>query len=65
MAASVSGSKTVTQAVAPHLSASALTALLAIAVENLTVAQLNQIRDALDRIPKGTAPNSTIGSLLT
>ncbi|CAB4130727.1 hypothetical protein UFOVP130_29 [uncultured Caudovirales phage] len=65
MPASTSGSKTVTTAVAPHLSATSLTALLAIAVENLTVAQFDQIKDALDRVPKGRTPGSTIGSLLT
>jgi hypothetical protein len=65
MAASVSTPKTVTQGVAPHLSASVLTALMAIAPENMTVAQHNQITDALARIPKGEAPGTTIGALLT
>ena len=65
MSASVSGSKAVTQTVAPHLSATTLTTILATPVENLTVAQLAQLNDALSRIPKGKAPASTIGSLLT
>ena len=64
MAASVSGSKTVTQAAAPHLSASVLTTLLATAIENLTVAQFNQIGDSLKRIPKGHQPNLTLGTIL-
>jgi hypothetical protein len=64
MSATTSGTKTVTTAVAPHLSASVLTALLAVPVENLTVAQFYQIEDALKRIPKGTAPGSVIGSIL-
>ncbi len=64
MAATVSGSKTVTIGVAPHLSAPVLTLLMATAVENLTVAQLNMLRDAIDRIGKGAPLGSTLGSLL-
>jgi hypothetical protein len=64
MAATVSGSKTVTQAPAPHLTASALTAILAIPVENLTIAQFKQLMDAFERVPKGSAPESVIGTLL-
>lgn len=64
MAAAVTGSKTVLHGVAPHLPASLLTSLLAIAPENMTVTQFNQIRDALKRIPRGGAPTKTIGSLL-
>ena len=58
------GSKTVTTAVAPHLSAATLTALMAIAPENLTVAQLHQIQEAIGRVEGGGAPDSTIGALL-
>jgi hypothetical protein len=65
MAASVSTPKTVTQGVAPHLSASVLTALLAIAPENMTVAQCAQLLDACARVPKGEDPGTTIGALLT
>lgn len=65
MAASVSGAKTVNNSVAPHLSASALTTLLAIAVENLTVQQFYQIEDALNRVKAGHTEGSTIGSLLS
>ena len=64
MSASVSGSKTVTVAPAPHLSAATLTTLLATPIESLTVAQLKQINDALSRISGGQEPTKTIGSLL-
>lgn len=58
------GSKTVTKDVAPHLTATALTALLAIAPENLTYAQFKQIGDALKRLSGGHAPGTTIGAML-
>jgi hypothetical protein len=64
MAATTSGTKTVTVSVAPHLSATVLTTLLATPVENLTVAQFRQIEDALIRVPGGTVPGKTIGSIL-
>ena len=63
MAASVSGSKTVINGVAPHLTAAQLTTLLGIAVENLTVAQFKQIGDALNRVGIDD-PAKTIGALL-
>ena len=64
MALTLTGTKTVTVSVAPHLPASVLTSLLATPVENLTVAQLEQLRDAVNRVSKGAAPSSTVGSLL-
>jgi len=64
MPASTSGTKTCNNSVSPQLSASALTALLAIPIENLTVAQFRQIADALSRVAGGVAPTSTVGSLL-
>jgi hypothetical protein len=64
MAATVTGSKTVNNAVAPHLPAAALTALLATPVENLTIAQFKQLQDAFKRMSGGSDPNRTIGSLL-
>jgi hypothetical protein len=64
MAASVSGSKTVNNSVSPQLTGTALTTLLAIAIENLTVAQFKQIADALARVPGGGEPAKTIGTLL-
>lgn len=65
MAATTSGTKTVTRTVAPHLSATMLTTLLATPIENLTVAQFDQLRDTLKRIGGGRTPAATIGSLLS
>ena len=63
MAATTSGTKTVTKDVAPHLSASSLTSLLAQPIENLTVAKFYKIEDALRRIASGHAESQTIGQL--
>ncbi len=65
MAATTSGTKTVTRTVAPHLTAAMLTTLLATPIENLTVAQLEQLLDALKRLSDGKNYARTIGSLLT
>ena len=64
MALTLTGTKTVSVNVAPHLTASVLTSLLATPVENLTVAQLDQLRDAVNRVAKGATPSSTVGTLL-
>lgn len=64
MAATTSGTKTVTHALAPHLTAAILTTLLATPIETLTVLQLNEICDALNRLAGGKDPQRTIGSLL-
>jgi hypothetical protein len=64
MAATVTGSKTCTQGLAPHLSPNRLTSILATAVENLTVAQLRDLLDALHRTAAGEEPSSIIGNLL-
>lgn len=64
MSVTLTGTKTVTMSLAPHLTASVLTSLLATPVENLTVAQLDQLRDAVNRVAKGATPSSTVGSLL-
>lgn len=64
MAASVSGSKTVTQTLAPHLKNTYLTNLMAIAPENFLVSQIADLQDALSRVSGGAAPNATVGSLL-
>jgi hypothetical protein len=64
MAVVLTGSKTVTRTLAPHLSAALLTALLATPLESLTVLQINQIYDALKRLTDGKNPLRTIGSLL-
>jgi hypothetical protein len=65
MAATTSGTKTVTHALAPHLSATLLTTLMATPLENFTIAQLNEISDALKRVADGENPLRTIGSLIT
>jgi len=65
MAATTSGTKTVTHTLAPHLTAATLTTLLATPIESLTVGQLGELCDALRRIPSGEAPAVSIGSLLT
>ena len=64
MSASTSGTKTVTRDVSPYLTASTLTALLATPIESLTVAQFNQLKDALTRISGGGNPAAVIGQLL-
>jgi hypothetical protein len=63
MAASTSGTKTVTHPLAPHLTAALLTTLLATPIESLTVAQFKLIRDALRRVDGGENPAVTIGTL--
>ena len=65
MAATTSGTKTVTRMIAPHLTAAILTTLLATPIESLTVGQLDTIVDALRRCSGGENPASTIGSLFT
>jgi hypothetical protein len=64
MAATATGTKTVTHTLAPHLTATLLTTRLATPIESLTVGQLDQISDALERLPDGENPVRTIGSLL-
>jgi hypothetical protein len=65
MAATTSGTKTVTHTIAPHLTAATLTTLLATPIENLTVLQFKELRDALRRVDGGDNPAATIGSLFT
>lgn len=62
--ATVSNSKTVSMSVSPALTASLLTALMAIPIEQLTVAQYKQIGDALKRVPNGANPAAVVGALL-
>lgn len=64
MPAAATGTKTLTNSLAPHLSAATLTALLATPIENLTVAQFKTIEDALGRVKGGGEPTATIASLL-
>jgi hypothetical protein len=63
MAATTSGTKTVTHTVAPHLTAAVLTTLLATPIETLTVLQFKELGDALDRVAGGQDPTRTVGSL--
>jgi hypothetical protein len=46
------------------LSATYLTTLLATPIENLTVAQLRDLTDALKRVSGGEARTSVVGTLL-
>jgi hypothetical protein len=64
MAAVVTGAKTVTQGVAPHLSAAKLTVLLANSIENSSVADLLSILDACHRVASGMARGALIGTVL-
>jgi hypothetical protein len=64
MAAAVTGSKTVTKDVAPTMTAAQLTTLLATAPENMTIAQVRTLHEALKRVSGGDAPELTVGSLL-
>jgi hypothetical protein len=64
MAAQVTGSKTVTHDVSPSTSATLLTSILATPIENLTIAQLETLTQALRKVPGGHAPGVTVGSLL-
>ena len=58
------GSKTCTVDLAPHLLATDLTSLLAIAPEAMTVAQFKKLGDALDRVSGGHTPTTTLTTLL-
>jgi hypothetical protein len=59
----LTGTKTVTTDLAPHLTAAALTALLATAPENFTLKDLATLNDAVNRVPAGDN-SRTIASLL-
>jgi hypothetical protein len=63
MAATVSGSKTCQNSVSPQLTATVLTDLMAIAPENLTVAELQQLVDAASRVSGGSNPTALLGSI--
>jgi hypothetical protein len=67
MAAIVSGSKTCSNSVSPIYTAAALTTLLAIAPENLTLEQLRQLGQAVERCAQGTETGNsgiTVGQIL-
>jgi hypothetical protein len=57
------GSKTVTTNISPALTASVITNLLAIPVEQLTIAQLDALKDATKRVPYGGTPTSVLYDL--
>ena len=63
MAAEVTGSKTLTSSPTPHLTAAHLTDLFATAPENLTIANLHQLLDAVSRGVMND-PSKTLGQLL-
>jgi hypothetical protein len=65
MAATTAGTKTVTRTLAPHLTATMLTTILATPIELLTVAQFWAIQDALARVQDGDNPARIVGALLT
>ena len=64
MAATVSGSKTLTTDYAPHLTAATLNTILATAVENLTKLQLKQLNDAIRRVSHDHNDSTTLGAIL-
>ena len=64
MAIVLTGTKTCTVSLAPHLPAATLTADLAMALENCTIKVLRQVLDACARVPGGGNENATVGSLL-
>lgn len=64
MAATVSGPATLTQTVAPHLTATILNAVIRIAPENLTRANIQTLLDAINRYPAGD-PTQTVGTILS
>ena len=63
MAVAVTGSKTITTALAPHLSASALTTLLATPIESLKLSDMDTLMDIAERVPQG-ARTKTLAQLL-
>jgi hypothetical protein len=65
MPAVATGTKAVTKDLAPHLTATALTALLAKPIEQLTIRELATLADAIARVSRGHEPGITIGQLLT
>lgn len=62
--ATTSSTMTVTRDVSPAMTGAALSALLALPIEQLTTKQLNTIRDAISRVPRGGDPGVTVYDLL-
>jgi hypothetical protein len=63
MAATTSGTKTVTKDLGPSYTAAQLTTILATPIENLTIAQFRLLEEALRKVPKGHDPSLVIGTL--
>jgi hypothetical protein len=63
MAAAVTGSLVSTKTLAPHLTPTVINALIATAMENLTIAQFYQALDMVERLPAGDTAR-TIKSFL-
>jgi hypothetical protein len=64
MAAIVTGSKTPRTDITPHFTAEYMATLFAIAPENLTVAQLKDLQEALRFLPGGSDPAKVVGALV-
>jgi len=64
MAATTSGTKTVTKDLGPGYTAAQLTTLLATPIENLTIAQFRVLEEALRKVARGHDPSMVIGILL-
>jgi hypothetical protein len=64
MAATTAGTKTVNTAAAPHLSAAYLTTLLSTPLELLTIGQLIDVQDALNRFVDGNVASKLVGDVL-
>lgn len=62
--ASTSGTKTVTQSLAPHLPASLLTTILATPPQNVTATGWGILADAISRTSAGSNPANLIGAVL-
>jgi hypothetical protein len=64
MAATTSGTKTVTKDLGPSYTAAQLTTLLATPIEALTIAQFRVLEEALRKVSRGHDPSMVIGTLL-
>lgn len=67
MAATVSGSKTISANYSPALTGASLTTIMGIAPENWTLDQVHQLQEALSRVSGGGDMRSkiiTVGSVL-
>jgi hypothetical protein len=64
MAATTAGTKTVSKDLGPGYTASQLTAILAIPIESLTIAQFRFLEEALRKVSRGHDPSLVIGTLL-